>query len=146
MPLKPIHVLLVAESPHMRYSLTRLLAPKDRVHIVGEASSIQHALRLSAIEPHVILLDLLLPTMGRVAAIQILRDRFLSAEIIALVTLHIDNLADEALQAGAIGCLSRDNLDANTLFKAIVFAYNGMPFNVPATTPPESHVPLPKSL
>lgn len=142
MTLTPIRVLLVSDSPHMRFRLERLLATKDRLQTVGICSDLQDALRPDTIEPHVILFDLLLPPIPRPAAIQALRDRFLNSEILALVVPGDDTLIDEALQAGAIGCIPRKEVNRyyeEMLFNVIVRAYNGVRFRVPAPPPAWMH-------
>jgi NarL family two-component system response regulator LiaR len=148
MPLEPIRVLIVA-SGRLRGAINSSLPSMSRVHVVGIAESGETALELVAggCVPDVVLLDLSIRGMGAIASIRALRmcDELLSTEVIALASQHAGGSVDEALRAGAIGFLPERALRTE-LFKAILFAYNGMPFRVSAQAPlvqPKVSYPLP---
>jgi NarL family two-component system response regulator LiaR len=110
-----------------------LLAYAD-LEVVAQASTGEEALRVcmeSDPLPDVVLMDLLMPGMGGVAAIQALHADYPQIQIIALTSFQEGSLVEEALQAGAIGYLLKD-VAVDDLAKAIRLAARGMPILAPA--------------
>lgn len=139
---KLIRVLMIAESSIKGRRIAGLLRFLQRVYVVGKVNTVKEAVQLvgNGLEPHVVLLDY--PMLRSTpATIHAVRDAFWSAQVIALVSFLDDLLVEEPLQAGAIGCVSRNELDSDMLLRAIVFAYNGMRFRVPGSGPTMPIVP-----
>jgi DNA-binding NarL/FixJ family response regulator len=148
MSLEPIRVLIVA-SDRLRGAISNAVSSMARMHVVGVAERGETALQLVAggCVPDVVLLDLSIRGMGAAASIRALRmcDELLRTEVVALASQQTSGAIDAALHAGAIGFLPERALRAE-LFKAILFAYNGMPFRVSAHAPlvqPKVRYPLP---
>lgn len=125
-------LLIVDDHTVVRNGIAFSLLAFPDIEIVGEASSGEEALRQYAkLQPDVVLMDLQMPGMGGVAAIQALRDAYPDVRVIALTGFQEGNLVEEALQAGALGYLLKD-VAVEDLAKAIRLAHRGMPVLAPA--------------
>jgi two-component system response regulator NreC len=121
---EPIRVLVVAVSYAMRRRLDMLLLPR-RFEVVGNVSNVREAARCG--EPDVILVDFpMLRSDPR--AIRYLCTTFLNADVIALISGVDEFLIKEAVSAGAIGCLPRNDLTPRALYTAITVVHSGMTF------------------
>jgi DNA-binding NarL/FixJ family response regulator len=81
------------------------------MQIVGEASNGREALeQYRALRPDVTLLDLNMPDVNGVDAINAIRTEFPDARIVVLTTYTGDVLALRALKAGALGYLLKSSL------------------------------------
>jgi DNA-binding NarL/FixJ family response regulator len=121
---EPIRVLVVAVSYAMRRRLDTLLLSR-RFEVVGNVSNVREAVRRG--EPDVILVDFpMLRSDPR--AIRFLYHTFLGASIIALISGVKEFLINEAVSAGAIGCLPRNDLTPRALYTAITVVHSGMTF------------------
>ncbi|MGZ3676655.1 MAG: LuxR C-terminal-related transcriptional regulator, partial [Ktedonobacterales bacterium] len=78
----------------------------------------------------VVLMDLIMPGMGGVAAIAALHARWPAIQVIALTSFQEASLVEEALRAGAIGYLLKD-VAVDELAKAIRLARRGIPMLAP---------------
>jgi two-component system, NarL family, response regulator LiaR len=77
--------------------------------VVGEAEDGQQAVQLAAERhPDVILMDLLMPVMDGIAAIQAIRRDVPGAEVVALTSVLDDEQVVAAVRAGAIGYVLKD--------------------------------------
>jgi DNA-binding NarL/FixJ family response regulator len=109
-PAATIRVMTVDDHPVYRDGLAALLAVSDDLELVAEASDGAEAVELfRAHEPDVTLMDLSMPTMGGVAAIERIIAEFPTARIIALTTYEGDTDIHRALTAGARGYLIKDS-------------------------------------
>ena len=125
MPPGPIRLLLVDDHEVVRQGLHLFLEPDDNLDIVGEASDGREAVAQAArLEPHVILMDLLMPVLDGVSAIREIKKRAPEVEIIALTSVLEDRLVVDAVQAGAMGYLLKDT-NADALIEAIYAAARG---------------------
>jgi two-component system, NarL family, response regulator LiaR len=78
----------------------------------------------------VILMDLVMPVLGGVAATRIIRQRSPKSQVIALTSFQEKELIQDVLQAGAIGYLLK-NVSGDELAQAIRCAYAGRPVLAP---------------
>jgi NarL family two-component system response regulator YdfI len=93
--------------------------------LVGEASDGAEAVELSKkLHPDVILMDLRMPRVDGLTAIQRLHAEHPEIAIVILTTFNEDDLMRQGLQAGARGYLLKDT-DRNTLFNTIRAAARG---------------------
>jgi len=121
---EPIRVLVVAVSYAMRRQLSMLLLPR-KFEVVGIVSNVYEAARCA--EPEVILVDFpMLRSDPR--AIRVLCTTFLDADVIALISGVDEFLIKEVVEAGAIGCLPRNDLTPWALYTAITVVHSGMTF------------------
>jgi NarL family two-component system response regulator LiaR len=122
---KHIRVLLVDDHPVVRSGLSAFLMVNPDLELVGEAESGEDALRaVENLQPDVVLMDLVMPGMGGIAAIRALRESHPQVKVIALTSFREEGLVQGALQAGAIGYLVK-NLSGSELAGAIRSAYAG---------------------
>ena len=129
----PIQVMIVDDHAMVRRGLAAFLKASADLELVGEASDGKEAMRVcEQIQPDVILMDLVMPRMGGVAATRAIRERWPQVQVIALTSFQEKELVQQALQAGAIGYLLK-NVTPDDLAEAIRSAYAGR-----ATLAPEA--------
>jgi NarL family two-component system response regulator LiaR len=125
--MKPIRVLIVDDHAMVRKGLVAFLKNQRELDLVGEACDGREA--IDACEqnhPDVILMDLVMPELGGVAATRIIHQRWPYVQVIALTSFQEKELVQDALQAGAIGYLLK-NVSGEELAEAIRQAYSGHP-------------------
>jgi NarL family two-component system response regulator YdfI len=114
--MNPIRVLITDDHLIVREGLRLILETADGIEIVGEASDGAECLRLvSDLRPDVILMDLQMPRMDGITAIDHLRNEHPEIAIVILTTYNEDDLMVRGLQAGARGYLLKDTNRENLL-------------------------------
>ena len=122
---EPIRVLIVDDHPVVIRGLATVLSALDDMSLVGEARSGEEAIELcESIQPDVVLMDLVMPGMGGVKAIQVIRERWPQTAVIALTSFVERGMVEEAIRAGAISYLLK-NISAEELGNAIRGAVSG---------------------
>ena len=102
-------VLLVDDHKLVRAGLVALLGTADDLDVVGEAADGEQALELAReLRPDVVLMDLSMPVMDGVTAIQHLLAEDPEARVVVLTSNFDADKVNEALTAGAIGYLLKD--------------------------------------
>jgi NarL family two-component system response regulator LiaR len=105
----PIRVLVVDDHLVVRAGIRMLLAPEPDVEVVGEArdgvEAVTEALRL---QPDVILMDLMMPQVDGIAAIERILSRQPAARILVLTSFEADDKVFPAIRAGALGYTLKD--------------------------------------
>jgi two-component system, NarL family, response regulator LiaR len=120
-----VRVLIADDHGVVRQGLRMFLALDPEIEIVGEATTGEETLQLAReLHPEVVLMDLLMPGMGGVAATQKIRQELPDVEVIALTSVLDDDAVTGAVRAGAIGYLLK-NTDADELRRAIKAAAAG---------------------
>jgi two-component system, NarL family, response regulator LiaR len=123
----PIRVLLVDDHAIVREGLRTLLSEEPAIKVVGEATNGAEAVALTAtLHPDVILMDLVMPEMEGIQAMQSIRDVNPSSQVLVLTSFGDDHRVRDAIQAGAVGYLLKDVLKAD-LLRAIRAAAQGQP-------------------
>lgn len=119
--------MIVDDHPVLLRGLRDLLLSLPEFEVVAEAGSGEEAVRLfEQVRPDIVLMDLLMPGMGGVAAIRAIRAMSSDARIIALSASDEGDLVHDAFEAGAIGYqLKASRLD--DLIKAIRQSVAGIP-------------------
>ena len=93
----------------MRQGLRTFLELHDDIEVVGEAADGETALALAAaLAPDVVLMDLVMPGMGGVGAIEALRASGSAARVIVLTSFLDEDKVLPAVRAGAAGYLLKD--------------------------------------
>ena len=111
MPNTPIRVLVVDDHPMVRAGLAATITPEPDMTVVASASTGKEGLeQFRQHQPDVTLMDLRMPEMGGVEAINTIRAEFPSAKIIVLSTYQGDEDIFRALEAGAVTYLLKDTL------------------------------------
>jgi NarL family two-component system response regulator LiaR len=96
-----------------------------------EAGSGEEALRLCAqVQPDVVIMDLVMPGMGGLAATRALCASFPETHVLALTSFQEGDYVQNALKAGAIGYLLKD-VSIHELARAIRLAARGVPTLAP---------------
>jgi len=127
-----IRILVVDDHALLRAGLDASIGAESDMQVVAAATTGKEALALfRQHQPDVTLMDLKMPVMGGVEAIQAIRGQFPSARVIVLSTYEGDEDIYRALAAGATTYLLKDTL-AEDLVRVIrdVFA-GGRPLPAP---------------
>jgi two-component system, NarL family, response regulator LiaR len=122
-----IRVLLVDDHAIVREGLRMLLSEASDIEVVGEAADGAESVKLAArLQPHVILMDLVMPGMDGIHAMQNIRVVSPSSQVLVLTSFGDVQRVRDAIQAGAIGYLLKDVLKTD-LLRAIRAAAQGQP-------------------
>lgn len=128
---QPIRVLLVDDHAMVRKGLVAFLKNTPELQLVGEACNGREAIEFCEQgQPDVILMDLVMPELGGVAATRTIHQRWPRVQVIALTSFQEKELVQGALQAGAIGYLLK-NVSGEELTEAIRQAHGGRPTLAP---------------
>lgn len=103
---EPIRIMVVEDHHIVRHGLVALLGTVADLSVIAEASDGAQAVELfREHRPDITLMDLRLPKMGGVEAVERIRHEFPAARIVVLTTYDGDEDIYRALQAGARGYL-----------------------------------------
>jgi NarL family two-component system response regulator YdfI len=120
-----IRVLIADDHSIVREGLKLILETADDIEVAGEAADGAEAVRLaSELKPDVVLMDLRMPGMDGLTALEQLRDRQIPGAVVILTTYNEDDLMRRGLRAGARGYLLKDT-DRQTLLNTIRAAARG---------------------
>lgn len=104
-----VKVLLVDDHQMVREGLRAMLSTVKDIEVVAEASNGLEAIdKVNELQPHVILMDLLMPELGGVEAIRRIKSQHPSVAIIAITFNDKNHYIVDAIRAGAVGCLLKD--------------------------------------
>jgi DNA-binding NarL/FixJ family response regulator len=99
---KNIRVVIADDHPIVRDGLKKLLALEDDLEVVGEAGDGREVLeRVQELEPDVLLLDLRMPNLDGLSALQALQQSNRNTRVIVLTASEDKN---EFVQAMKLGC------------------------------------------
>ncbi|GAA2336714.1 response regulator transcription factor [Dactylosporangium salmoneum] len=159
-----IRVVVADDQTAVREGLAVMLGLLDDVEVVGEAADGEQALDLVAREhPDVVLMDLRMPRRDGVEATGLIRARHPQTRVVVLTTFADDEHILAALQAGALGYLTKDAgrvqiaqavraaaagqsvLDAQVQQRLLAAAVQAQP-PAPAPAPAAGDGPLPDGL
>ncbi len=131
-----VRVLIVDDHPVVREGLTGMLAGKRTggmdIDVVGEAADGEEAVSLfRRLRPDVVLMDLRMPGMDGVEAIEQILSESPEARILVLTTYDSDADIVRAVEAGASGYLMKD-APRRDLFSAIEKVARGESVLAPA--------------
>ncbi len=120
-----IKLLIADDHLIIRQGLRLILETETDFELIGEASDGDEALSLcKKLKPDVVLMDLRMPNMDGLTAIEKLRVEQPNIAVVILTTFNEDELMLRGLQAGARGYLLKDT-DRSTLFDTIRAAARG---------------------
>ncbi|MGH9262815.1 MAG: response regulator [Acidimicrobiales bacterium] len=134
----PIKILLVDDQPLLRMGFRLILEGEGDLHVVGEASDGNEALRqVEELQPDVVLMDVRMPMMDGIEATRRLvaddDDGAGPVRVVILTTFDLDEHVYDALSAGASGFLLKD-VTAERLFDAVRVVAAGDALLAPTVT------------
>jgi NarL family two-component system response regulator LiaR len=122
-----IRVLIADDHGMVRKGLVSYLKNKHDLEVVGEACNGKEAIaQCEQLHPDVVLMDLIMPELGGVAATHTIHKNWPDIQVLALTSFQDRELVQDALQAGAISYLLK-NISGDDLADAIRAAYAGRP-------------------
>jgi NarL family two-component system response regulator YdfI len=114
-----LRVVIADDHPVVRTGLRLMLSMRETFELVGEAVDGASAVRLvGERQPDVVLMDLRMPGMDGIAALEHIRREWPQVGVIILTTYNEDELMIRGLRAGARGYLLKD-ADVDVLLQAI---------------------------
>lgn len=125
MARRPIRLVLVDDHAIVRAGVRMLLNAHDAMQVVGEAESAEEAVaQVEAWDPDIVLLDVSLPGVSGIDALEALRQRLPQARFIAL-SMHEDpEYVQRFLEAGGSGYVPKSSVEAQ-LVDAILAVARG---------------------
>ncbi|OGO11762.1 MAG: DNA-binding response regulator [Chloroflexi bacterium RBG_13_68_17] len=120
-----VRVLIADDHEVVREGLRMILEAEDGFVVLGEAADGAQAVELAGrLEPDVVLMDLRMPKMDGLEAIERIRAAWPQIAIVILTTYNEDDLMLRGLRAGARGFLLKDT-SRQTLFDSLRAAARG---------------------
>lgn len=105
-----IRVFVADDQSIVRNGVLALLSTKPDIEVIGEAANGQDAVKgVLQLRPDVILMDLVMPEMDGIAAIQAIIAQWQTARILVLTSFATDDKVFPAIKAGALGYLLKDS-------------------------------------
>ena len=118
-----IRVLVVDDHPVVRRGIKSLLAEEEGIDVVGEAVNGREAVeQVESLNPDVILMDLVMPEMSGIEAIQRITAAHPQARILVMTSFAADDKVFPSIKAGALGYLLQDS-DPDDLGRVITQLY-----------------------
>ena len=125
-PSEPIRVMVVDDHAIMRAGLVSMIEREPGMTVVAEAGDGVNAVKkFQEHKPDITLMDLRMPLMDGVEAIERIRKEFQSSRFIVLTTYDGDEDIYRALEAGAQAYLLK-GMGRNELFAAIRAVHSGL--------------------
>jgi NarL family two-component system response regulator YdfI len=122
---EPIRVLIADDHEVVRDGLRLILETEEDFCVMGEAADGAQAVQLTGeLQPQVVLMDLRMPGMDGLTAIDQIRARWPTVALVILTTYNEDDLMMRGLRAGASGYLLKDT-NRQTLFATLRAAARG---------------------
>ena len=123
--MQKIRILIVDDHPVVRKGMRAMLESEPDLEIAGEAKNGAEALeQYKSARPDVILMDLVMPVMDGIEAIQSIRGFDARARILVLTSFTSDEKVFAAIRAGAAGYMLKDS-DPEDLLRAIHQVHRG---------------------
>lgn len=126
-----IRVLIADDHDMLREGLVAFLRFSRDIEMVGEACNGREAIHLCReLKPDVVLMDMIMPDIDGVTAINTIHQESPQIAFIALTSSHDENLFKRAMQAGATSFLMK-NIPAQRLADAIRATHAGLAIVAP---------------
>ena len=120
----PIKIIITDDHSMIREGLKQLLELDGDIQVIGEAKDGAECLELvQALQPDVVLLDINMPNMDGLTALEILREADREQKVLMLTIHNEVEYLLRALEIGANGYVLKDS-DSGILKKAIYSVYN----------------------
>lgn len=129
-----VRILLADDHTLVREGLRKILEAQRDWEVIGEASDGREAVRQALeLKPDLVILDLAMPLLSGVDAIQQIVRRLPSTRVLALSMHANEAYVTRALKAGAHGYLLKDSA-ANDLLRAVAALMQNKSFFSPAAS------------
>lgn len=126
-PIEFIRILISDDHAIVREGLRTLIGTEPGMEVVGEAiDGVEAVQQACALQPDVILLDIVMPRMGGLEAIKEIKRKCPEAHILVLTSFSEAEKVFPAIKAGAIGYLLK-NTTPERLLNAIRDVHQGKP-------------------
>ena len=123
-----IKILIVDDHPMMRDALQMAFTDETDLQVIGEAEDAIEALKLlETLTPDIILMDLLMPNMNGLEAIEKIVETNPQAKILVLSSMEDEERIVSAIQAGALGYFPK-TAPRSYLLEAIRKVADGIPY------------------
>ncbi|WP_081823967.1 response regulator [Paenibacillus sp. UNC451MF] len=120
-----IKVLLADDQTMIRQGFSYIIGLQADMQLVGEASNGQEAVDLTAeLRPDVILMDIQMPVMSGIEAMQEIMRRWPETKTVILTTFDDQEYIYQGIRAGAVGYLLKD-AEVEQMLDAIRSAFRG---------------------
>jgi two-component system, NarL family, response regulator LiaR len=107
---KSIRVFIAEDHAIVRKGVRTLLSLEKDIEVVGEAANGREAIeQVGKLNPDVILMDLAMPELDGIQAIQQIRGNQPDAKVLVLTSFATDDKIFPAIKAGALGYLLKDS-------------------------------------
>jgi NarL family two-component system response regulator LiaR len=127
-----IRILITDDHAVVREGQRALIETEPGMEVIGEAADgVEAVEKARALQPDVILLDLLMPRLGGVEAIHQIKARDSDTRILVLTSFSEDERVYAAIKAGALGYLLKD-ASPQEILAAIREVHRGEPSLPPA--------------
>ena len=122
-----IRILITDDHAVVREGLRTLISTEPGMEVVGEAADGMEAVQKACdLKPDVILMDMAIPRMGGLEAIQKIKEQCPEVQILVLTSFSDDETVFPAIKAGALGYLLK-NTSPDRLLSAIRDVHQGKP-------------------
>lgn len=106
---KKYRLLIVEDHTLLRAGLSALLSQEADIEIVGEEVNGRDAIKaVGVLAPHMVLMDLNMPGMNGIEAIQDIKQRYPETRVLVLTIHKTEEYIHESLRAGADGYILKD--------------------------------------
>ncbi|MEA5153430.1 response regulator transcription factor [Raineyella sp.] len=132
----PITVLIADDQPLVRMGLRALVDAERDMTVVAEAGTgLEAVARVKDLHPDVVLMDIRMPELDGIAALQRIGadPACASTRVVVLTTFELDEYVFAALQAGAAGFLVKDS-EPDDILRGIRLAASGSSLLSPSVT------------
>jgi DNA-binding NarL/FixJ family response regulator len=123
--LKPIEVLIYEDNSNMREGLMQLINRTEGLKLSGAfAHCTSVEIQVKKLQPHVILMDIDLPGITGIQAVELIRHYDIDVHILMLTVFDTNEKIYDALRAGASGYLLKKNTPSK-IVEAIIDVHSG---------------------
>jgi DNA-binding NarL/FixJ family response regulator len=113
---EPIRILIAEDQQLIRRAFAKILELEPDIEVVAQAADGAEAIELARRHrPDIVLMDLQMPRVGGVQAMQRILAERAATQIVVLTTFDTDDLVFEAIGAGAQAYLLKDATEADIL-------------------------------
>lgn len=109
--MKPIRIAICEDEREVREGLRYLLNLDPEIQILGtysDAETLLEALRSGALEPDIILMDIVLPGMSGIDATGLIKERYPRIEVLILTIFEEERKIMNAIEQGAAGYVAKN--------------------------------------